>query len=162
MNAVKDFWFEALSVEAVIVLKREWPYWSGVHPASPIDHIYHQNVIFRTKCTCIKLHGAIRQKIPTIFRSMHDNVDNLETSNTKFDQAKFGPNKKWWYNFFCTKDKDALVDRRPCLLELGESKRCILVAKKVARMYLFGTIYIEKRSPRHEVPGTMGSGAYQM
>lgn len=55
-----------------------------------------------------------------------------------------------------------MVDRRPCLLELGESKRCILVGKKVARMYLFGTIYIEKRSPGHEAPGTIGSGAYEM
>lgn len=66
------------------------------------------------------------------------------------------------FPFFCAKDKDALVDRRPCLLELGESKRCILVGKKVARMYLFGTIYIEKRSPGHEAPSTMGSGAYEM
>lgn len=36
MNAVKCFWLVALSVEALKILNREWPHWSGVHPASPI------------------------------------------------------------------------------------------------------------------------------
>lgn len=39
MDIVKDFWFEALSPEAFTVLNREWPHWSGVHPASPISNI---------------------------------------------------------------------------------------------------------------------------
>lgn len=35
MNAVMDFRSELPSVGGLATLNREWPYWSGVHPASP-------------------------------------------------------------------------------------------------------------------------------
>lgn len=37
MNAVMDFRCEPPSVGGLATLNREWPYWSGVHPASPVS-----------------------------------------------------------------------------------------------------------------------------
>lgn len=69
MNAVNDFWFEMLSADAFTVLNREWPHWSGVQPASPINHYYHHQY------KILKLHHALIY-IYTLKLQQGNNLEN--------------------------------------------------------------------------------------